>query len=346
MVAPCAWKMYVGELRQAASVAAERHLKQEPPFKDRGDILAAPMQLNPDCGAYSKQRFNSTLSEARSRLAALDTQLRSPQPGEKRAGGSSPVRESDDVSDATSTGGSTKAGISSTAAADSGADLENTRTAQDIIKEQQRTRPGLNLEAWRITTAATTRWRGQTTRGSLVETCSRTAGGFFRSGEIKFTGSAVRARVTADAEVAAKAAADKARAVDVAAAAAARARILNEEAAASPSASSAAPGAAAATGAAAARGRGRGRGARGSRGGAGGARGGRSSGRVVWKGAAAELAALLAARDAEIAQLRAEVASAASAATATAPAAAPPPPSAAPRGRGRGRGGRRGRRGR
>ena len=165
MVAPCTWKMYVGELRQAASVAAERHLKQEPPFKDRGDILAAPMQLNPDCGAYSKQRFNSTLSEARSRLAALDTQLRSSQPGEKHAGGSSPVRESDDISDATSTGGSTKAGISSTAAADSGADLENTRTAQDIIKEQQRTRPGLNLEAWRITTAATTRWRGQTTRG-------------------------------------------------------------------------------------------------------------------------------------------------------------------------------------
>ena len=115
----------VGELRQAASVAAERHLKQEPPFKDRGDILAALTQLNPDCGAYSKQRFNSTLSEARSRLAALDTQLRSPQPGEKRAGGSSPVRESDDASDATSTGGSTKTGISSTAAAGSGAGLSN-----------------------------------------------------------------------------------------------------------------------------------------------------------------------------------------------------------------------------
>ena len=115
----------VGELREAASVAAERHLKQEPPFKDRGDILAALTQLNPDCGAYSKQRFNSTLSEARSRLAALDTQLRSPQPGEKRAGGSSPVRESDDASDATSTGGSTKTGISSTAAAGSSAGLSN-----------------------------------------------------------------------------------------------------------------------------------------------------------------------------------------------------------------------------
>jgi len=331
----------VGELRQAMSVAAERHLKQEPPFKDRGDILAAPMQLNPDCGAYSKQRFNSTLSEARSRLAALDTQLRSPQPGEKRAGGSSPVRESGDASDATSTGGSTKTGTSSIAAADSGADLENTRTAR-AAAHTARAQPG-GPEDYNGGDDAVA-WTDD--ERSLVETCSRTAGGFFRSGEIKFTGSAVRARVTADAEVAAKAAADKARAVDVAAAAAARARILNEEAAASPSASSAAPGAAAATGAAAARGRGRGRGARGSRGGAGGARGGRSSGRVVWKGAAAELAALLAARDAEIAQLRAEVASAASAATATAPAAAPPPPSAAPRGRGRGRGGRRGRRGR
>ena len=138
--------------------------------------------------------------------------------------------------------------------------LERTRRAQDIIAEQRRTRLGLDLPEYNGDDA--TAWT-EAERAEM-ETVHRTAGGFFRAGEVEMTSDNVRARIVADddARRAATAAAD-------ATAAAERAAI-----------------ALAATG----RGRGRGRGGRG-RGARGGAVRG-ASGRVSYKSATEVLVVL------------------------------------------------------
>ena len=72
--------------------------------------------------------------------------------------------------------------------------LERTRRAQDIIAEQRRTRLGLDLPEYNGDDA--TAWT-EAERAD-IESVRRTAGGFFRAGEVEMTSDNVRARIVAD----------------------------------------------------------------------------------------------------------------------------------------------------